>query len=113
MDQNKSQTKVAAACRLIQSAIARICECGCEAAYLVSMNVLKEPERRFVCAKCFDALPKAAPFENASRAWLRPGHGDTRDIRMVNHAHSVGRGSGLTSRFTSRGNGTASLNFDE
>ncbi len=105
-----ARTKVAAFCRLIQSAVIHTCECGQEATHLVSMNVLKERERRFMCDVCFDTLPKATPFEEGSCAWMRSNV--TRDIRMVNHAHTVGYGSGLT-HGKAHGNGTAALKFED
>ena len=112
MSKRSAQTKVATFCRLIQSATMRRCECGQEATFLVSMNVVKDPERRFVCKDCLDKLPKATPFEEGARAWIRPLNGP-HDIRMVNHAHSVGHGAGVAGSFRSHGNGTAALKFED
>jgi len=105
-------TKVAASCRLIESSTERLCSCGCVATRLVSMNTVQKSERLFVCERCYKALPKAAAFEQASRAWIRPLVGPG-DIRMVNHVHTVGFGGGMGKRLISRGNGTAALNFEE
>ena len=107
----KPLTKVAAVCRLIESTIVRHCSCGEEATRLVSMNVVKNPERRFVCESCFEALPKAVPFEEGCRFWVRPS--GLRDTRMVNYTHTVGYGSGVTDSFTSHGNRTAALKFED
>ncbi len=107
----KKRVKIAAVCRIIQSTTKHLCACGQVASYLISMNVLRKPERRFVCEGCLNKLPKAVPFEEGARAWMSMGY--ARDIRMVNHAHAVGYGSGATRSIGSHGNRTAALKFED
>lgn len=115
MSKAKLTKKVASFCRLLQMATEHVCDvCNkTKAFFLVSLNTpdVRNPERCFLCEGCFEDAPKVASFEAASQPWLRLGN--LRDIRMVDHAHTVGYGSGMTDRFTSRGNGTAALKFEE